>query len=283
MVCPQCGAETTVGPGQPCPACSPSGVRPAPPPTTAEWLAAPIGTAAEVPAAPATAGDPPSTGRPDGAEPAPPAGGRRHPAGASHPTRRWWLAGAALVVVAGAIGAFVTAGSSTHRAHRPAAAFGGPVGTPDTAPPTTLAGTVSVGAAAGQGTEVDAAAQSLSAYFTDIDKADYTDAYAVFAPAEQQKVAEPGWAAGQATTQITGPVLERLDGDPAGGVDAEVWFTSHQASADGPQGATCDTWKLTYHLVPSAAGSPTPLQIDDVSSTVRVDDAPTAPGGPTPC
>lgn len=160
----------------------------------------------------------------------------------------------------------------------------GPVPTADTAPPTPLPGTVSVGATVGAsgGTnpaEVQEAVESLSAYFVDIDQSNYVGAYAVYDQAEQSKVTESGWAAGEATTTITAPVLEHLDG-AADEVDAEVAFTSHQSAADGPDGATCDTWTLTYRLVTAAAGAPTPLQIDDVSTTL---DNAAAAGGPTPC
>jgi hypothetical protein len=90
---------------------------------------------------------------------------------------------------------------------------------------------------------------TFSAYFAAIDSGDYQAAYSRLSPKEQATTDETQFAANLSTTtdenvavtgfQATGPNTEQVT----------LVFTSQQSANEGPGGATCDTWNLTYTLV----------------------------------
>lgn len=66
---------------------------------------------------------------------------------------------------------------------------------------------------------------------------------------------------------------------PAGNLEADVSFHSHQAGQDGPDpGETCINWTLDYHLVPAAGAAAGPVPV-----SCRIDEVTGIGAGPTSC
>jgi hypothetical protein len=102
-----------------------------------------------------------------------------------------------------------------------------------------------------------AVAQTLGTYFGGIDSQNYTQAYNTLTPSLQASIPYQNWSSGLATTKDTSVVVQTIQHDPNGDVNATVSFQSHQAPQYGPvAGDTCDNWILDYRLVPSDSVSP---------------------------
>jgi hypothetical protein len=102
-----------------------------------------------------------------------------------------------------------------------------------------------------------AVAQTLGTYFGGIDSQNYTLAYNTFTPSLQASIPYQNWSSGLATTKDTSVVMQSIQHDLNGDVNATVSFQSHQAPQYGPvTGDTCDNWLINYRLVPSGAVSP---------------------------
>jgi hypothetical protein len=104
--------------------------------------------------------------------------------------------------------------------------------------------------------DVTGVADTLGTYYGGINAQDYLQAWNVYSPAEQAATPFPAWSSGESTSQVSQIVVQSIQHDPSGDLDAVVVFQSHQAAGQGHDGATCTNWSLDYQLVPSAGGSP---------------------------
>jgi hypothetical protein len=116
--------------------------------------------------------------------------------------------------------------------------------------------TIGIGAV---NTDPDATAvtTTLAGYFGGIDAGRYMQAWDTFTPALQEAVPFQPWANGLSTSQDSQVVVQSIQHNADGTIDADVSFQSHQAGQYGPNpGETCTNWSLDYQLVPGAgAGS----------------------------
>jgi len=105
--------------------------------------------------------------------------------------------------------------------------------------------------------DATAAATTLAGYFGGIDARRYTQAWDTFSPALQGAFPFQRWADGLSTSQDSQVVVQGIQHNADGSIDADVSFQSHQAGQYGPNpGETCTNWSLDYQLVPAAdAGS----------------------------
>lgn len=95
----------------------------------------------------------------------------------------------------------------------------------------------------------------MDAYFGGINSGDYAAAHAVFSPRLQGQASEQSFAAGDSSSYDFGQTI--LDANPIapGTVLVGLAFTSIQASAQGPNGDTCDNWTLSYTMIQAADSS----------------------------
>jgi hypothetical protein len=94
----------------------------------------------------------------------------------------------------------------------------------------------------------------MAAYFAGIDTRDYLRAWDTFTPSLQASIQFQPWSSALSTSYDSQVVVQGIQPDPAGGLDATVVFQSHQAPQYGPNpGETCTNWSLDYQLVPSGA------------------------------
>ena len=225
-------------------------------------------------------------GRPPPAE-APPGTGpplRGAPAGtARRPALRWPLAAAlaVLVTAGGTVAAlFLTRhspgqpsashGPSSAKRQKPAVSSTAATRSPSPSPPPTQVNiqgaTIGIGAV---NTDPDATdvATTLATYFEGIDTRNYTQAWDAYTPALQAAVPFQPWSNALSTTQDSQVVVQRIQHDPNGDIDATVLFQSHQAGQYGPNpGETCTNWSLDYQLAPSSSAQPSVPASSSVSS-----------------
>ncbi len=96
---------------------------------------------------------------------------------------------------------------------------------------------------------------ALQTYFDGINTGDYAAAYAVFSPRLQANSTEAQFAAGDSSSYDFGQTVFYVKQTAPGAVLVGITFTSIQASAQGPDGDTCDTWSLVYTMVQVADGT----------------------------
>jgi hypothetical protein len=94
----------------------------------------------------------------------------------------------------------------------------------------------------------------LSRYFQGINMHDYAEYASTLNPQEQADQPQSKFDSGYATTRDSGMTLASLAPASGGGLAATVAFTSHQNPADGVDKNPCNTWTLTYYLVPQGSG-----------------------------
>ena len=96
---------------------------------------------------------------------------------------------------------------------------------------------------------------ALATYFEGINSGDYAAAWATLSPSNQQTTTLQRFAAGTASSYDSGlSVLEAHAVSPST-VAVALAFNSLQASAQGPDGDTCDNWTLDYTLIQASDGS----------------------------
>lgn len=102
-------------------------------------------------------------------------------------------------------------------------------------------------------------AATLAAYFAGINTTNYMQAWDIYTPALQAVIPFQPWSSALSTTQDSQVVVQSIQHDANGGIDAEVLFESHQAGEYGPNpGETCTNWSLDYQLAPSSGAQPSP-------------------------
>jgi zinc-ribbon domain len=101
--------------------------------------------------------------------------------------------------------------------------------------------------------DATAVAATLGAYFGGIDAGNYQQAWNTYSAALQAAIPLQPLANALSTSQDSEVVVQSIQHDANGDVDADVSFQSHQAGQYGPSpGETCTNWALDYHLVPAA-------------------------------
>lgn len=104
--------------------------------------------------------------------------------------------------------------------------------------------------------DATAVATTLATYFGGIDAGNYTQAWDTYSASLQQSVPYQPFANGLSTSQDIQVVVQSIQDDADGIIEADVSFQSHQAGQYGPnQGETCTNWSLDYYLVPAADSS----------------------------
>lgn len=100
------------------------------------------------------------------------------------------------------------------------------------------------------------AVTTVASYLKGISDHDFTAAYDLLSPDQQQRVGdEQSWAQGLSTSSYLNDQLINITTLPSGTFDVEITFTSLQDPAYGPNGQTCDNWDLDYRVVPWPDGS----------------------------
>jgi hypothetical protein len=105
--------------------------------------------------------------------------------------------------------------------------------------------------------DATAIAATLATYFGGINTKKYTQAWDAYTAALQAAIGFQSFATAVSTTQDSQIVVQSIQHDASGNIEAHVSFQSHQAGQYGPRnGETCTNWSLDYHLVPAgmAAG-----------------------------
>lgn len=90
---------------------------------------------------------------------------------------------------------------------------------------------------------------ALDTYFNAINTGDYQAAYDVFSPAMRANFSEQQFADGDSTSYDFGQTVLDARQYSRNSADVALSFTSLQAPSKGPNGDSCDTWSLTYHMV----------------------------------
>jgi serine/threonine protein kinase len=129
---------------------------------------------------------------------------------------------------------------------------------------TTIPGTVDITQVAGNqfATQVS---EVLQTYFMGIDSQNYSQAYAVYSPAEQANVGYQSWVSALSTTKDSAVTVVSITQNPDGSLSVNVNFTSHQSPSQGPTaGESCTNWSLEYTLMSNSAGT-LPYLIDSVA------------------
>ncbi len=112
--------------------------------------------------------------------------------------------------------------------------------------------TISIGAV-NTNPDATAVATMLATYFGGIDAGKYMQAWDTYSAALQGAIPFQPVANALSTSQDNQVVMQSIQHDAGGNIDADVSFQSHQAGQYGPnQGETCTNWPLDYHLVPAA-------------------------------
>jgi len=94
----------------------------------------------------------------------------------------------------------------------------------------------------------------VSRYFQAINTRDY-QSYRDIHTAESQAALDPDtFRLGFESTEDSDAVVTTIGVQPDGQPTAEVTFTSHQNSVDGPNGDTCDRWSIILFLEPGGDG-----------------------------
>jgi hypothetical protein len=92
-------------------------------------------------------------------------------------------------------------------------------------------------------------AATFNRYFDGINSGDYATAYAQLDPNNHPASGEPGFAQGDSTSYDSQfRILSATQTSPTH-AHVALQFVSLQRTDKGPDGDTCDTWTLDYHLV----------------------------------
>jgi hypothetical protein len=109
----------------------------------------------------------------------------------------------------------------------------------------------------------------MAAYFGGINSANYQQAWDVYSPALQATFGYQAWSSALSTSQDSQVVIQTIQHNPSGDLDASVMFQSQQAPAYGPNpGETCTNWSLDYQLISSSASAPTPPYLINQVTTI---------------
>ena len=112
-------------------------------------------------------------------------------------------------------------------------------------------------------------AQTMATYFGGINSGNYQQAWDVYAPALQATFSFQTWSSALNTSQDNQVVIQAIQHDANGDLDATVMFQSQQAPADGPNpGETCTNWSLDYQLISSSASAATPPYLINQVTTI---------------
>ena len=110
--------------------------------------------------------------------------------------------------------------------------------------------------------DATAVATTLAAYFGGIDSRNYQDAWDTYTSGEQATSAYGSWAHSESTSQDNQVMVQSIQDDGGGNLEADVSFQSHQAGQYGPNpGETCTDWTLDYHLVATTGATSGPVQL----------------------
>jgi len=155
-----------------------------------------------------------------------------------------------------------------------------PSATPTTAPPTQLniqGLTIGIGTV-NTDPDVTAVADTIAAYFGGIDARNYMQAWDLYTPALQAAIPLQPWSSALSTTQDSQIVVQSIQHDPSGAINANVLFQSHQAPQYGPNpGETCTNWSLDYRLVASSSAQAP----SSASSSSGTSPSPSGPATPS--
>ena len=111
--------------------------------------------------------------------------------------------------------------------------------------------TVGIGAVSAD-PDATAVAATLATYFGGIDTKKYTQAWNTYTATLQAAFPYHPFASALSTSHDSRVVVQSIQHDANGNIEADVSFQSHQAGKYGPdQGETCTNWSLDYHLVPA--------------------------------
>jgi hypothetical protein len=100
--------------------------------------------------------------------------------------------------------------------------------------------------------DATAVATTLAGYFGGIDAKQYTQAWNTFTSALQNAIQYQPWANGVSTSKDGQVVVQSIQHNADGTIDADVSFQSQQDGQYGPNpGETCTNWTLDYQLVPA--------------------------------
>lgn len=110
--------------------------------------------------------------------------------------------------------------------------------------------------------DATAVAATLGTYFGSIDARNYQQAWDTYSAALQAAIPLQPLANALSTSQDSEVVVQSIQHDANGDIDADVSFQSHQAGQYGPSpGETCTNWSLDYHLVPAANAAAGPVSL----------------------
>jgi hypothetical protein len=126
-----------------------------------------------------------------------------------------------------------------------------PTSAADALPPTGAAALVDITAVAGDA-NASGVARTLGEYFDGINSRDYERSFRTYTFEQQQRITYEAWSRGVSTSQDTAVRIAALVSQPDGSVVADVYFTSTQDAALGPNpGETCTHWSLVYTMAPN--------------------------------
>jgi hypothetical protein len=110
--------------------------------------------------------------------------------------------------------------------------------------------------------DATAVAATLGTYFGSIDSGNYQQAWDTYSAPLQAAIPLRPLASALRTSQDSEVVVQSIQHDANGDIDADVSFQSHQAGQYGPSpGETCTNWSLDYHLVPAANAAAGPVSL----------------------
>jgi hypothetical protein len=104
--------------------------------------------------------------------------------------------------------------------------------------------------------DATAMAATLATYFGGINTKKYTQAWDTYTAALQTAIGFQSFATAVSTSRDSQIVVQSIQHDASGNIEAHVSFQSHQAGQYGPaKGETCTNWSLDYHLVPAGTAA----------------------------
>jgi S1-C subfamily serine protease len=104
------------------------------------------------------------------------------------------------------------------------------------------------------GAQAVGVAAAFNTYFTGINTGGYATAYSVFSPNQQARIPFNDFQAGTITSYDSSVMILDAQSRTDGSVLVVLGFNSLQASAQGPDGDTCDNWTLDYAMVQASDG-----------------------------
>jgi hypothetical protein len=110
--------------------------------------------------------------------------------------------------------------------------------------------------------DATAVAATLATYFGGIDNRNYKQAWDTYTSVLQGAVPFQPFSNALQTSQDSQVVVQSIQHDANGNIEAHVSFQSQQAGQYGPnQGETCTNWSLDYHMVPAANATSGPVAL----------------------